>query len=146
MPKACIIDIDGTLADCSHRIEYALNSDWDTFQSLSPLDTPVQPIIDIAWSLRSSGWLIILCTGRNERYHTITREWLLQHKVPYDLVVYRENGNFEKDCEYKRRKLKEIREKFPEHNFCLAIEDRDRVVKMWREEGLVCLQAQEGAY
>jgi hypothetical protein len=34
----------------------------------------------------------------------------------------------------------------PKHNVWFVLDDRNSVVKMWREIGLTCLQVEEGNY
>ena len=56
----------------------------------------------------------------------------------------RKNGDFRKDFIIK----KEIYEKFikPKYEVLFVLEDRDQAVKMWREEGLTCLQVAPGNF
>jgi hypothetical protein len=47
------------------------------------------------------------------------------------------------DLDVKRMALSDLREKY---SIWFAVEDRAAVVKMWREEGIMCLQNCEGNY
>ena len=148
MNKAAIIDIDGTLSNITHRLEHALKKDWDAFQQLSDVDPPIQQVIDIVQALHAAGWLIVICTGRNERYRSITKAWLQRHGVPHSKLYMRQvEHETLSDVDLKRGMLNHLKlVAYPHHNFELAIEDRCNVVEMWRSEGLLCLQTQKGAY
>ena len=47
MKRFIIFDIDGTLADCSHRIDHANAKDWDTFHSLADEDMVIVNVADL---------------------------------------------------------------------------------------------------
>ena len=51
-----IFDIDGTLADCSHRLHYISgeNKDWDTFYKECVNDKPIMDVVEILWSLQET--------------------------------------------------------------------------------------------
>ncbi len=52
-------------------------------------------------------------------------------------------GDMRPDWIVKKQLLWEIRKEFDP---LIAIDDRNSVVKMWREEGIQCLQAAEGDF
>jgi hypothetical protein len=56
----------------------------------------------------------------------------------------RPEGERREDCEVKRELLAQIRA--DGYNPVMVFEDRDRVVAMWREEGLRCLQVAPGNF
>ena len=73
-----------------------------------------------------------------------TEYWLDFHNVPYDELIMRKDKDFRPDNEAKKDLYEEyIKDKF-EIEFVL--DDRDRVVKMWRELGLRVLQVEEGDF
>ena len=86
-----IFDIDGTLADNSHRAIY-LNDmkywddtkspprpNWDKFNDpdLMAKDAPIVPMWDILYGLLLTGYTPIFITGRSGADRVLTSNWLL---------------------------------------------------------------------
>ena len=55
----------------------------------------------------------------------------------------RPKNDHRSDTVFKLEQLKKLEKKFKIH---FIVEDRNRVVKMWRDEGYICLQCKEGDY
>lgn len=147
MKPAFIFDIDGTIADCSHRLEHIKkdNPDWDTFYSLCVNDKPIDYVCHLMRVL-ARNFEIVFVTGRSEKFRKHTVEWLKSQFgsfVDYCLFM-RPDGDHRPDYELK----KEIYKKHIKDNFDVlgVFEDRDQVVKMWRELGLTCYQVADGSY
>ena len=88
---------------------------------------------------------IIILTGRQERFSKITKEWLSDNNVIYDLIYMRKDNDNSKDSKVK----KTIYEKYIRDNFNIEFisDDRNQVVKMWREElGIKCFQVNYGDF
>jgi hypothetical protein len=94
----------------------------------------------------SKAYAIILVTGRPEECRSLTLDWLARFGIiaPDDCLFMRANGDYRPDEIVKR----EIYERFimPRLNVRLVVDDRDRVVKMWRSLGLECWQVAEGDF
>jgi len=135
-----IFDIDGTLANCDHRLHYVQNgnTDWLSFFETMYNDTPYPNVVKLLHSLAEKN-VIILTTGRPEDHRSVTVEWLAKHGIPYTDLFMRPSEDYRPDHEIKREMLEEIRKIYGEPWF--VVDDRDSVVKMWRTEGLTCLQA-----
>ncbi len=156
-----IVDIDGTLADCSARLHYitqfkddveaTFKADWDAFYENCDKDDAIEPTCTLVQALHAAGWGIILITGRSSMAREKTIEWLADHQIPYDLILMRAHGDHTDDMKLKKAWLHDLREGrivLPAHMDypSIALEDRSRVVKMWREEGLIVLQCAEGDF
>lgn len=143
--QAVIFDIDGTIADISHRLNHIQNDpkDWDAFHEDCANDDPIYPIINLAHIFDRMGFHIILCTGRPFRNYEKTSAWLNFHTVPYHRIHMRDNDNYESDFIIKKRMLDIILEKYEVY---MVFEDRDQVVNMYRENGITCLQVKDGDY
>lgn len=146
--KAVICDIDNTIADCSHRMEYILKrpKDWDTFHSLMSKDSPRVNVGIVLTQFMNLDFEIIFVTGRFQKYREDTEEWLHEH-FPHIAPTYlfmRDDDDFRKDDVVKA----EIYENqiHPHFDVHLVLEDRTHVVKMWRDKGLECWQVQNGDY
>jgi hypothetical protein len=63
-----------------------------------------------------------------------------KERVKYDELRLRKSGDRRSDVIVKREMLHRI----DETKVLFVVEDRNRVVEMWRKEGLVCLQCAVG--
>lgn len=141
-----IFDIDGTLADISHRRHYVESKpkDWPAFQKAAHLDMPHEPICVLARSLRCLAHRIILCSGRGEQERPVTEAWLERHQIVHDGLYMRAEKDYRGDDIIKEELYRRIlADGFrPE----LVFDDRNRVVALWRRLGLVCCQVAEGDF
>lgn len=159
MRPSIIVDIDGTLADCSHRVhhiqdfsndkEATFKADWDAFYADCMHDSAIHPTVELVKSLHSE-YAIILVTGRSAKYRDVTEAWLLKHGIEFDLMLMRRHGDHTEDVIIKQDWLYRLRDGRLALPFVeapqIAIEDRARVVKMWRDNGLICFQVDEGDF
>lgn len=147
MTKKCwIVDIDGTIADTEHRIHYITNGhkDWAAWHANAHKDKPIQEIVDLLDMAVMNEIKIVLCTARDEMCRHDTLDWLYSHEIPWDELYMRKEGDRRDDDIVKFELLQEIYEAGYEP--ILVLDDRDRVVKMWRAAGLRCLQVQPGDF
>lgn len=144
--RLVLVDMDGTLADCSHRKEHILGGrhDWNAFEGeLILKDPPVFPIINLVKMLNAQGYVILVVSGRQiDRAGKHTVVWLKKYGVPYQHIFMRNGGDNRPDNIIKQ----EILNKLPKNQITYVIDDRDQVVKMWRENGLTCLQVADGNF
>ncbi len=73
-----------------------------------------------------------------------TTNWLVLHRVPYQRVIMRKFKDFRPDDEVKLDLYEEFIE--PDYEVRLVLDDRQRVVDMWRRIGLRCLQVDVGDF
>lgn len=78
---------------------------------------------------------IVILSGRPNVYLDKTVEWLKKNEIEYD-SVYCLGDKQNPDHELKRRWIGGI----SKDNVAFVVDDRQKVVDMWREEGFVCLQ------
>jgi hypothetical protein len=144
-----LFDIDGTVADASHRLHYIrkVPQDWESFFKAVKDDKLIVPMADLAYELGQTN-LLFYVTGRPERTRIDTEKWLNENELlsmSYMPHIYmRSDTDRRPDYLVKRDLLKKIRDEGYEPT--LAFEDRTRVVKMWRENGVPCCQVSEGDY
>lgn len=144
-----LFDLDGTLADIEHRRHLVSggNADWDLFYELCLRDAPNVPIIDLYRRLQGSSptaemWIF---SGRSEVVRNKTLFWFREHHIlinPENLIM-RPVGDYTPDDALKLRWLDEygLRERI-----VCVFDDRQKVVDMWRREGLTCLQVAPGNF
>jgi len=143
--KAVIFDMDGTIANIDERRKYLdlEVKDWESFNSKLETDTPNLDICELA-TLYSQDYVIVICTGRFEAVFEETETQLDNWYVPYTKILMRANGDYRKDTEVKSD-MYDLMVAYG-YDVKLAVDDRDSVVKMWRDKGLRCLQVAEGNF
>jgi hypothetical protein len=139
---AIIVDVDGTVAlmNPPESMYGRTPFEWDKVK----LDSPNQPIIDLVQILRDTGLKVMVVTGRDGVALNDTKAWLTSHGVVYDAIFIRPEGDYRPDTEIK----KEIYDNHIKdtYNIKYVIDDRKKVVEMWRELGLTVLQVADGNF
>ena len=132
---ATIVDVDGTLALVNGRGYY----DY----SLVLTDLPNQPVVDLVRLLAKESEIIYV-TGRPDTCREDTELWISRHVCVPGPLFMRAEGDKRKDAVIKRELFDElIRDRY---NVRRVVDDRNQVVRMWRELGLTVLQVAEGAF
>lgn len=147
MKDYIIIDLDGTLCNVDHRVDFAKVGLWEDFHAKCYDDVPHQEILQFI-QMADSFCGIIATTGRNAKYRDVTIAWLAKYKAPVDLLLMRPDMNFESDSTLK---LSMIERHFGSKqdvldNVAFCLDDRDKVVEAFRNYGLPCWQVREGAF
>lgn len=139
-----IFDIDGTLADVSERIHHVRQKpkNWKAFFKGMAEDKTIHSMVRLCNMLYESGVQIVLCSGRSEEHRPETVDWLEKHRVKFHELLLRRDGDYRSDVDVKR----EILAGLDKDKILFVVEDRSRVVEMWREEGLVALQCAPGDF
>lgn len=156
-----IFDLDGTLADITHRLgyikppipkmlthdtlldEHDFKPDWPSFNAACTYDDLKPRIAELLLSFHKMHRKIAIFTGRDETYQQPTKEWLLKKNIHWDLLVMRPAKDYRVDHIVKKEMFNKH---FTKEDIWLVVDDRDQVVKMWRELGLTTLQCQNGDY
>jgi uncharacterized HAD superfamily protein len=131
--KLLVVDIDGTVSDWRWRERFL--DDKELFYDLSPRDFPHVDMVELVNNL-SHFYRIVFCTGRRERHKDMTREWIEKHfnfsgntiMVPDDY----EGGD--------EGKIEEFKKYFKIEDIAFVLEDRNKIVKLWRDLGVRVLQ------
>jgi hypothetical protein len=140
LPPAIICDIDGTLALLGDRNPYdASQAEQDE------LNHPIANILEVYSHQTLFDVQILLVSGREDKYRPQTERWLKLHDIRHKQLYMRQAGDFRKDTIVKREiYARYIQDKY---HVIFVLDDRDQVVKMWRQElGLTCLQVEYGAF
>ncbi len=168
MQKTIIFDLDGTLANIDSRRDISMKPngrlDWNVFaapNSILALDKPNAPVIKMAQMFKADGFKIVIFSGRNDRGFDATVQWLNDFKVPFDLLVMRPDKFKDKswpiadgnpatpDMRFMPDEIlkKKMLDAFVDINdVFLVVDDRDKVVKMWRDLGLNTFQVAPGDF
>lgn len=143
-----IFDLDGTLALTDHREHFLQDGrrDWDAFFEACDGDLPNEPVVEMYHRCLSSGAHVEIWTGRSDAVREKTLSWMHAHDIlsPQRLRM-RPAHRFTEDVTLKRLWLYE-RRKERLGDPIIVFEDRQRVVDMWRAEGVSCAQVAPGAF
>ena len=144
-----VVDLDGTLCDARHREHLAQQGLWDEFHALCIKDPIYEDVAGILAALDDS-FDIIALTGRNEKWRQATYNWLGEHKIDHlimDLLM-RPDDNFSPDIEMKPSMLFGWFGSIDDakQRVHTILEDRDKVVEVWRQLGFNCWQVRPGGY
>lgn len=136
-----VFDLDGTLADLSHRRPLLDAKDWRGFFAAVGADEPIPHVIEVLRTLHASGHRVEIWSGRSDECRAETEAWLRRHGVPDDIaVIMRGAGDHRPDEMVKREFLHGVAQ--PD----VIFDDRRRVVEMWRREGVPCFQVADGDF
>lgn len=136
-----IFDIDGTLANCEHRMHYIKHKpkNYKAFYATGHLDSPMHPMCQLARTIDATEHShIIFCTGRPEEMRAATTAWLLEHALvrsgPISLYM-RADNDYRQDTVVKD----ELYDRILADGFQpqLVFDDRPRVCDMWKSRGLL---------
>lgn len=143
--KAIIVDLDGTLANIQVRRKFleGKKKDWKGFNSTIMTDTLNQWCREIMVHMQSN-YRIIIVSGRIDTLKTETIQWLQKFDVPYDDLFMRQDLDYRDDRIIKKEIYQDLIA--PDYEVLFVLDDRAKVVDMWREEGLVCLQCDPGQF
>lgn len=145
-----VFDLDGTIALIDHRRHYVEGErqDWPAFFAACVDDTPNTPVIAVMHALLKSGFEIVIASGRSDEVRTQTIQWLYRHVFPGHghlvRLVMRREGDYTPDEELKRSWLNDGT--IDRSRVAFVFDDRDKVVAMWRFEGIACFQVAPGAF
>lgn len=138
LAHAIICDLDGTM--CIHNgrgpFEYG-KCDTDL------LNEAVATVVR-SYCQHNPSAKVIYMSGREDFCREKSQDWLIKHNLFQGFLYMRPTGDHRKDVVIKK-------ELFDQHikgvyfvDFCL--DDRDQVVKLWRDLGLSCLQVNYGDF
>ena len=151
MKNTIIFDLDGTLALIDERRELSTKPngkiDFDKLHdpSLIKHDKPNWPVIKMAQLFAEQGFKIVIFSGRSDKTATATLSWLSQSKVPFNKLVMRPHKTMgfvpdeilKKDMLDKHLNIDDV---------FLVVDDRQKVVDMWRNLGLTVFQVADGNF
>jgi predicted kinase len=139
LPGAIICDLDGTLAWMQGRSPYD-----GTKVDKDEIDPQLRDLLIL---LRHMGFTLLFVSGREgtDECRTKTQKWLESHFDNHDFKLF-----MRKEKDYRSDEIikKEIYDTHIKNKYYIAtvFDDRNKVVDMWRKEGLLCCQVAEGDF
>ncbi len=146
---AIIFDIDGTLADLSHRRHLVTGEgrpNWGLFFDKMVDDPPLANVCYLAELLGSHPLApafvkLFLFSGRPETHRKETEDWLTANVPVYfeasEALMMRAEGDLRADTLVKKDMLRKIQRLG--YVVRIVVDDRPSVVQMWKDEGLTVL-------
>lgn len=158
-----IFDLDGTLALNEHRQHFLKSPydsktvlpedikakfenwkpDWNAFYEACDKDKPNLPVIEMCNVLYDAGYQIVILSGRSYSVFRKTTDWLIKHEVKYHHLQMRDIEDYTPD---EILKLKWYSKSVIKDKVLCVFDDRQKVVDMWRNEGLTCFQVASGKF
>lgn len=137
MKDIVIFDLDGTLADGTHRLHllpkdnYGETRAWKPFNMACIDDQPIKDNIALCNTLNHN-YAVIILTGRSDDAEKETKNWLRIHGVQFFQLIMRSKHDNRKDIVIKEEVLQVIG---LERILC-AFDDSPAVIKHFRSLGV----------
>ena len=146
-PRAVIFDLDGTIAKRDMGPDG--RSPYDMTRVAE--DMPNMPVIVMAQLVHHNRTpeedvQLIFASGRDESARQATEVWLRQYFEPGYQLYMREENDMRPDEMIKFLLLQHLQQTW---DIIAAFDDRNRVVDMWRANGITCFQVcsrEEGGF
>jgi hydroxymethylpyrimidine pyrophosphatase-like HAD family hydrolase len=139
LQKAVICDLDGTLCNAEHRLQYVNGTqkkDWKAFNELSAHDEPYEWCLDLVHGMSARGYEIVFLTARegSKATESVTREWLDRHIHFHYILLMRGAKDYRPDYIVKQ----EIYQTkiAPFYDVAFAIDDKEAVCSMYKSMGI----------
>jgi predicted kinase len=131
LPDAWIVDTDGTVADLSHRSPYAKDA------ALYSQDGLFENVARLVALLQDSAYIIGV-SGRSEEFRAVTEQWWLERvRVRPDEFHFRSLADAQAGTPDDIVKANIFDTEIAgRYNIVGILDDRPRVLRMWRAKGL----------
>ncbi|MCY4068830.1 MAG: hypothetical protein OXE79_06975 [Acidimicrobiaceae bacterium] len=143
-----IFDLDGVISDASHR-QHFMRGERKDFRGFftAAVDDPPLPVGRALAASVTDDHAVAILTARPFYVVDGTRDWLSANDVRHDLLILRPRwGRFRSSpsADFKRSELQRLRE--AGYEVKVALDDDERVVDMYRSEGVFALYVHSGYY
>lgn len=125
LPKAVIFDVDGTIAQMDGRGPF----EWSRVGE----DKPREFVIEMLRNYAMMGYIIIICSGRDDICVGETSKWLDEYvgSMFWHHLYMRKNGDFRKDNAVKEEIFwTNLAHKY---NIVACVDDRPQMIRLWHE-------------
>ena len=150
-----VFDIDGVVADPSHRLHHIQGDekDWNAFYEACDQDPPQRHGFELCLDLvlrRDSIQAdeVLFLTGRPEKVRAKTEAWLTAHELLWEpaCLFMRPDDDHSPATEFKPSMIRSMSEFVQEDGFLMPeeveftfIEDNPKMIQRWRKLGHICL-------
>lgn len=143
--RCVLVDMDGTLSNAAHRQHFVTTKpkNWMAFNHgmvNDPVISHTKELVDILIKELA----VVILTARPVEFKDQTVKWLEENKIQFNKIYMRKLKDYRQDFLVKKDLLDEVRA----DGFLpiLALDDREPVAKMYRENGVPCLLVAEAAF
>jgi len=146
--KAVLCDLDGTMADLEHRLHYVHPKegelkDWKSFFAEIPNDSLIEDVAAQVADLIDEDTDLFYISARPENYRKETEEWLERVGAPKYKALFMRRAHDKREDSLIKSEL--LHRYFPDKSIIKCVfDDRPRVIRMWREEGLEVIDCGSG--
>ena len=130
-----LFDIDGVLANDSHRVKYALDRQWFKYfdkklMAADKLWPQGRALVD---RYAAEGWVIAYLTGRREDRRQVTEDWLDDNGLPCGRLVMRSFSDSMPLANFKERYIRNVvaRENYTD---VVLFDDDPEVIRFVQEQ------------
>lgn len=134
LPWCVIVDVDGTVALMNGRGPF----DWHSVHT----DNPYEAVQHLVRGIQDR---VIFVSGRDSVCRALTEKWLFDHSLIGGSDLFMRTEGDQRDDRIVKEEIyrRDIEGKY---NVRFVLDDRDKVVRMWRSLGLSCFQVAEGDF
>lgn len=144
-----IFDLDGTLADCGHRMHHIMPQPpidpvtgkknkrrYDLFHHACVDDTVIEPVAGFYRTfVADPAVTVVVLSGRDAATYDKTVQWFADNSLPMpDELLLKQGDQQLPDVEQKRFHADRLEKKYGKP-ISMVFEDRARVVAMWKARG-----------
>lgn len=137
-PLAYILDMDGTICH--------INGKRNMFDYNKVIDDDLdERVFETIKTITDSGkYKLIVVSGREDICIDDSKDWLKFHGIKYDQIFMRPKNDYRKDNVVKL----EIYNNYIKDNYNVigCFDDRQQVVSMWRDQGLLVYHVADGRF
>jgi predicted kinase len=123
-----LVDVDGTLADST---DVRHQHDENRVIHDNVRETVAQWVRELY-----PHYNVCIVSGRHDHCGDDTCDWLEMHGIPFDHILMRYSGDNDSDVIVKQAILDELSAVIGKENIAFVLDDRPRVVEMWRRNGI----------
>lgn len=135
VPFCIICDLDGTA--CLHNGR----DPYDTAKC--DTDIPNTPVMELLWAMKKD-FEVIFVSGREDKFREKSEKWLTDQGFSGHKLFMRKTDDMRSD-EIIKKEIYDA-EFAGKYNVLFALDDRDRIVDMWRANGITCFQVNYGSF
>jgi hypothetical protein len=146
--RAVIFDVDGTVADPSHRVHFldGPEKDWKSFHAAAQDDPVIEGVAAIARLMYQAAErgigvdAVLIVTARHDdpAIKQTLIDWLEVAGIPYHRLYMRRDADTRPDHVVKTEILQRILD--DGYQPICVFDDRPEVVRMWRDHGITTMQ------
>jgi predicted secreted acid phosphatase len=144
-PQAILMDIDGTIANVSHRRQYVATKprNWSAWNAGIINDKPIPQVLEVFNALKDR-FPIFFVSGRSDDYRDVTIQWFEKYGIyehDYNGLLMRKYQDHRDDAIVKGEIADEIEK---DYKIFAVFDDRKKVNEEWLRRGYFVFDVGQG--